>query len=301
MNIDWNLLASSEAARGISIVLAILSAFFHAGFGALQKSKDDPILTRAAIDIWFLIFALPFALFVFPLPTSDEWLLLLALIPIHTIYKLTLAMAYRNGDFTVIYPIARGSSPIFSGLVAGWVFSEYLNGTQWLGVLLISSMILLLAFEAARRSTSTKAELKRAIGFAIATGFTIMVYSIYDTYAIRQHQSPFTFLAWFFVLEGFSLPLISYFWRNQLQPKTSYNHLAKMGFIAAPMGIMSFAAVFIAVRIGHVGEVIALRETSVIFAAIFGLIFLGEKVTWQRLIIIIGIGIGAVLIEVGGG
>ena len=297
---QWVLgLESTPRAERIAVLFALLSALCHAIFGALQKSKEDPFLIRASIDFWFFTIWLPIAVLLVPWPTSYEWLLIAGVFPVHTLYKLVLTGAYRNGEFTVIYPISRGSSPVFTGLAAGLFFGEFLTQLQWLGIFLISAAIMSMSLDAIRRDKIDAQNLPRALGFALATGFMIMVYSIYDAYGVRESRSPFIFLAWFYIVDGFLFPLIAVIFRKRFLLQTSYRHVLKRGFIAAPFGIVSFSAMFIAARIGHLGEVVAIRETSVIFAAFIGFLFLDEKVTPLRFLLIAFIASGAIFVEMG--
>ena len=298
--IEWlHVLENSPNAPQIALGLALISAMCHAAFGAMQKCPEDPFLVRAGIDFWFLVTFLPIVLFVLPWPTSREWLLIAGIFPIHTLYKLVLTGAYRNGEFTVIYPIARGSAPFFTALAAGIFFGEFLHGMQWFGLILISGMIMALSLEALKKTTIDREKLPRAIGYAIATGFMIMVYVIYDAYGVRESRSPLIFLGWFYVVDGFLFPLIMWLRRKQMPPKTSYGEIFKRGAIAAPFGIISFAMVFIASDIGHIGEITAIRETSTVFAAIFGYLFLRERMTPLRFMMIGLIALGAILIKTG--
>ncbi len=297
---DWaTSIQGTEIGRHWAIALALISAISHASFGALQKSREDPFLIRAGVDLWFFVIWLPIALFLVPWPTHHEWWLIAGIFPIHTTYKLVLTGAYRNGDFTVIYPIARGSAPMFTALVAGLIFQEKLAPLQWLGVVMISSLIMLMSVESVKRVKLRRENLPRAIGFAVATGFMIMVYSIYDAHGVRESRSPFIFLAWFYVVDGFLFPTIAFVMRKRLVPRTSYPAIIKRGMVAAPLAIISFTAAFLAMRIGKVGEVTAIRETSVIFAAFIGYLFLGEHVSKLRFGLIILIAFGAIFIGVG--
>ncbi len=94
-------------------------------------------------------------------------------------------------------------------------------------------------------------------------------------------------------------PIIAMVFREKFPPRTSYKAILERGLIAAPFGIVSFAAVFVASRIGHVGEVTAIRETSVIFAALIGYFILRERVTPLLFGLIALIACGAVLVELG--
>ena len=114
-------LDGTEAGRELAMVLALISAVAHAVFGALQKWRFDPWLTRGAIDVFYFAIALPFALFVFPLPTREVWALLAGVFVIHFAYKFILAMAYERAAYTVVYPVVRGTGSIGHGASArGW-------------------------------------------------------------------------------------------------------------------------------------------------------------------------------------
>lgn len=295
----FDALASSPNAANIAFILALISAVSHSVFGALQKDHNDPFLIRAAIDIWFCIIWLPIGLFIMPWPTAYEWLLIAGLFPLHTAYKVTLAMAYRNGDFSFIYPIARGSSPFFTALVGVLVFGDVLHGWQWVGILIISLAIMAMAIEAARRNRLDTNTLRVATMFALLTGALITTYSIYDTFGVRENRSPMIFLTWFYVVDGWLFPLVAYLKRKTVHPVNGYMQLGIKGFYSSLFGILSFTAIFIASDIGKVGEVFAIRETSVVFAALIGFFFLREKVSPLRFVLIGLIAMGAILIKVG--
>ena len=114
-------------ARGpdLALGLALFAAVAHAVFGALQKGRYDPWLTRGAIDVCYSAMALPVALFLVPWPEGRMWAILGGAMAIHLGYKLCQAMAYTRGAFTVVYPIVRGSSPLVTVFVAGIVFHEH--------------------------------------------------------------------------------------------------------------------------------------------------------------------------------
>ncbi len=295
----FNSLASSPNAANIAFILALISAISHSIFGALQKDQNDPFLVRSAIDFWFCILWLPIGLFVMPWPTAYEWLLIAGLLPIHTAYKAALAMAYRNGDFSFIYPIARGSSPFFTALLGFIIFGDVLHGSQWVGVLIISLSIMAMAIEAVRRNKLDPKMLKAATWFALLTGALITTYSIYDTFGVRESRNPLIFLTWFYVIDGWLFPLIAFLKCKTINPVNGYSKLAWKGFYTSLFGILSFTAIFVASDIGRIGEVFAIRETSVIFAALIGFLFLREKVSPLRFLLIGLIAIGAILIKVG--
>ena len=284
----------------VALALALTSAMAHAAFGALQKWRDaDPWLIRGAIDIWYFAITLPVALFVFPLPDRELVPVLAGVFVIHTIYKTLLAGAYQRGAFTVVYPVVRGTSPLATVIFAGLVFGETFRLGQWGGVLLLSLSIMALAAFNLRRISLQRETLVKALLLALATGICTAGYTTYDAWGIRLAENPFAFLVWFFVVDGFMFPIIAVIRRRRMASPPPVAPLLKRGFVGALIALVSFGCVMMATRLDKVGEAAALRETSVVFAALFGWIVLKEEVGWLRAGLMALIGLGAVLVEFG--
>ena len=124
-------LEGTSAGHDLALALALLAAILHALFGALQKGRHDPWLSRAAIDASYGIIAVPFALFVVPWPEPHMWPIFAGAFVIHAGYKLLQAMTYTRGAYTVVYPVVRGTGPLFAVIGAGIVFGEHFNPGQW--------------------------------------------------------------------------------------------------------------------------------------------------------------------------
>lgn len=291
----------TETAGLVATVLALVSALAHASFGALQKTKGmDPWLIRGAIDIWYFVIALPIALFVFPLPPLELAPVFIGVFLIHTAYKLLLAAAYARGAFTVVYPVVRGVSPLATVLFAGVVFGETFRLGQWGGVLLLSLSIMALAGVNLMRVKLQRETLVNALVLAFFTGLFTAGYTTYDAWGIRLAENPFSFLFWFFVVDGFFFPILSFIlWRKKGPSRPPLGPMMRRGFVAALVAFVSFGSVMMATRLGAVGEAAALRETSVVFAAIIGWVFLKEEVGPVRAVLMALIALGAALVEFG--
>ncbi|MFV0386909.1 EamA family transporter [Paracoccus sp. (in: a-proteobacteria)] len=294
---DWiiSIAGTVEGAR-IAAGLALMAAFLHALFGALQKGRHDPWLSRAAMDLCYGLISLPFALFVVPWPAAGLWPVLLGATAIHIAYKAAQAMTYQRGAYTVVYPVVRGSGPIFTVAAAGIVFHEHFNLTQWLGVLMLTGGIFGLAAYNFRRLTVGRETLGSALAFAVGTGALVALYTTYDAWGIRLAANPFTFLVWFFVLDSLFMP----FWnlrRLRGLPRSEIAPLALRGLLGAVVAIASFGSIMLATRIDDVGRAAVLRETSTVFAALVGWLILGEKVGPVRVVLMALIAAGAVVVE----
>ena len=294
---EWVLsVEGTDTGRHIAIALALLAALFHATLGALQKGRYDPVTMRGAVDICYLGLALPFALFVLPWPEPALWPVLVGVFVVHSIYKLLQARAYELGAFTVVYPVVRGTGPLVTVLVAGVLFAEVYSPRQWIGVMVLSLSILALAWVNLRGVTIARSALLAALGYAVATGTLVAAYTVYDAWGIRLAEHPAVFLAWFFVVDGVLFPVLA--WRRRLTQSAPPDllPLLRRGLFGAVIAMASFAAIMLATRIGKVGEAAVLRETSVIFGALIGWWFLGERVGLLRAALICLIAVGAILV-----
>lgn len=295
-------MAGSREGEVLALVLALLSALCHAIFGIINKSGVDPFLNRGAINVCYSIMAAPFALFFFPLPDWELFQILLIAWVIHVVYETLQSASFHLGAFTLVYPLARGSGPLFIALFALFVFHETLRPMQWAGLLLLSGAIISLAavnLRDYRRIVEKAGNLNLVIAIALATGFMVAVYTTVDAYGIRMAQNPFTFLAWFFFMGGFGFPLIAIYRWNTITVRPKPFDLFTRGLFGAIIAFMSFGALMLATRLGQVAEVAALRETSIVFGTAIAVLVLGERINLARVIIICLIAIGAIIVEIG--
>lgn len=298
---EWLLsIAGTPAGMALALCLALMSALAHAVFGALQKGQHDPWVTRASIDIWIFVLIAPVALFAVPWPQGFEWLVLLGALGIHFAYKLTMALAYERAAYTVVYPVVRGTGPLVTLAFAALFLGEHYRVLQWGGVALLSGAILMLAVVNLRGVQIGRRALYAGLGWALAGGLLVAVYTTYDAWGIRLTPDPFTFLAWFFLITAVDFPTLMAVrlarGRAVLPP---LRPLVLRGVIGALVAFVSFGGVMLATRLGRVGEVAALRETSTVFAAVIGWAVLGEKVGMLRGALMGLIALGAVLVQIG--
>ncbi|MDF1620185.1 EamA family transporter [Pseudothioclava nitratireducens] len=292
-------LEGTEAGHQVALGLALLAAFLHALFGALQKGRHDPWLSRAAIDASYGIIAMPFALFVVPWPEPHMWPIFAGAFVIHVLYKLAQAMTYTRGAYTVVYPVVRGTGPLFAVIGAGLIFNEHFTVGQWAGVAVLLAGIYGLALYNLRTVTVARDTMVPALGFAVLTGLFVAAYTTYDAYGIRATADPFTFLAWFFFIDGIFMPLVT-FRRWRALPSSEFVPLLRRGVIGAFVAYFSFGSIMLATRLDNVGEAAVLRETSTVFAALIGWLVLGEKVGPRRTALMALIAAGAVIVEMAG-
>lgn len=298
---DWFVaIAGTPQGAQLATALALMSAVAHAFFGALQKGRHDPWLTRGAIDSWLVVISAPVALFMVPWPNFTTALMLAGAIVIHFAYKVTMALAYEKAAYTVVYPVVRGTGPLVTVVAASVLFNEHFTGLQWLGVACLSGGILLLALRNLSEEQIDPQALRTGLMWALIGGVLVAIYTTYDAYGIRQSANPFTFLAWFFFVTAFDMPILAFIRFRRMTAPPTLLPLMGRGLLGAVIAWVSFGGVMMATRLGKVGEAAVLRETSTVFAALIGWIILGEKVGPRRAFLMALVALGAVIVEMGG-
>lgn len=294
---DWLIsLEGTAQGQNLALALALAAAVLHAIFGALQKGQFDPWLSRAAIDASYGLMAAPFALFVVPWPEPHMWPIFGGMFVIHVAYKVLQAMAYSRGAYTVVYPVVRGTGPLFTVIGAYLLFGETFTLGQWLGLSVLLAGIYGFALYNMRTITLERDTMVPALGLAVATGFFVALYTTYDAYGIRATADPFTFLAWFFFIDGVFMPLWT--WRRwRALPREEFRGLMRRGFVGGLVAFASFGGIMLATRLGSVGQAAVLRETSTVFAALIGWLMLGERTGPRRLALMAMIAVGAVIVQ----
>ena len=292
-------LEGTAAGHDLALALALFAAVLHALFGALQKGRHDPWISRAAIDGSYGLIAVPFALFVVPWPEPHMWPIFAGAFVIHAGYKVLQAMTYARGAYTVVYPVVRGTGPFFAVIGAGLVFGETFTLGQWAGVAVLMAGIFGLAAYNLKHVDVDRDTLVPALWLAVATGAFVAIYTTYDAYGIRATADPFTFLAWFFLFDGILFPVLMA--RPLLRlSRAEALPLLRLGITGAFVAYFSFGSIMLATRLDKVGEAAVLRETSTVFAALIGWLVLGEKVGAVRAALMGLIAAGAVVMEMAG-
>ena len=204
-------LSATRSGASIAFFLALVSAVSHATLGAIGKTGPDPFITRGAINITYSIIALPFVLFVFPLPSTQMVPVIIFAYFAHLIYEWFQARAFSIGAFTLVYPLARGIGPLTIAIASIFVFSESLELSQWLGLLILSFGLFLFAlvnYLGASRAQDPVLLIGPAIRVSVMCGIMIAAYTVIDAYGMRLSNEPLTFLFWVFFVGDSDFPLL---------------------------------------------------------------------------------------------
>ncbi|MEM9756835.1 MAG: EamA family transporter, partial [Pseudomonadota bacterium] len=233
-------------------------------------------------------------------PEPHMWPIFAGVWAIHTAYKWATLESYRRGAFTVVYPVMRGTGPLFTVIGAWFLFGETFSPGQWMGVAVLLAGLYGLAAYNLAHVTAARDTLTPALWLAVLTGLFVAAYTTFDAYGIRATADPFTFLAWFFFIDGLTFPVLAVRAWRRMPDRPALGPLALRGLIGGLVAFGSFGAIMLATRLDQVGEAAVLRETSTVFAALIGWLILGERVGPQRLALMGLIAAGAVIVEAAG-
>ena len=266
---------------GPALVLVVCAAILHAIWNALAKRADNQFVFLWCSVSLATALLLPLGLLRLPgEPAPASGLpFVAASVAIHALYFWALGRAYRHGDFSRVYPMARGLGVALVPLVALPLFGEHLS---WLGSLGVGLVVLgIVTLGAMPVATTSVARASGAGTFwALVTGLTIAAYSLVDKAGVaRLHPMPYIALmgaCLSVVLAPIVLadrPALGREWRRHWRTI----------LVASAMNLTSYLLVLFAFRLSKVGYVVASRELSILFSAFIGSLWLGEGRLGPRL------------------
>ncbi len=277
---------SSAEGLSLGVTLAVLgAAFLHASWNALLKSAaGEPTLDTALIVAGSSIVGacvLPLLAF----PVRAAWPYIAMSTVIHFAYYITLAGAYRRGDLSFAYPLMRGVAPLIV-TVLGIVFLHEAPTLQAaIGIVMISFGILTIAWFAGGGHTLA------AAGWALANAMIIALYTLVDGAGARASGDPLAYVTWLVTLEG--LPFLAWVIHTRGAPSLRYWRLRwRRGIAGGAASLAAYAIVLWAMTRAPVAVVAALREVSVVFAALIGTLALKEGFGWKRIAGAAGVVVG---------
>lgn len=258
-------------------LVVILAALLHATWNAVVKSGADKHVSMAAVVIGHLPFALATLPFV-PAPTMQSLPYLGVGIVLHFGYQLFLLHSYKAGDLTQVYPIARGSAPLLVAAISVLFLGEILQSSELAAISVIG--IGILSITLTRHKTGQRNP--KGAGLALITGCFIAAYSLVDGTGARLAASPLGFYGWLAI--GNAAAMTAFV--AATQPATLRNISLNAKHVFWLGGAASFGAyglVMWAFTKAPIPLVTALRESSIIFALLIGVLVLREKLSLGKL------------------
>ncbi len=259
----------------LTVTLLVLSAaVMHATWNAFVKAGNDKAVMQCLVIFFGGIPGLIILPFV-PLPDPACWPYLVGSVLAHSVYYFTLVEAYRFGALSQTYPIARGSAPLLIAIAGMMVANEHLNGGEWLGLIIACAGLISLA-------GIPKAGEGRSILFAFATSLGIACYSVLDGLGVRSTANGLSYITWLLALEMIPVGL-AFLWLRRGRAMASLKQNFKRGLFGGIIAGIGYGIVIWAMDFAPMAHVSAMRETSVILAALIGTLVLHEPFGPRRI------------------
>jgi drug/metabolite transporter (DMT)-like permease len=264
-------LTSSAASLTAPVALVVLgSAVLHATWNALAHGIADRLVGFALIGISstaVCAVAVPFT----GLPTAAAWPYVASSAAVHVCYLLALMVGYNLGEFSQVYPLARGTSPWVVAVITVAVLGQHLPWAELVGVLVVSAGLISLVFLGGR---PTRSDLP-ALTAAFVTGLLIATYTVIDGVGVHT-TSVTSYGAWLFLLQGPVVPLVALGVRGRALPGQLRPSLVT-GLLGGVVSLAAYGLVLWAQTRGPLAPIAALRETSIIVGALIGAVFFHER------------------------
>jgi len=298
----------------VPVVLA--AALLHATWNAILKFIPDKLTASLLMTVSSGVLAALGVIWL-PVPDRSSWALLLLSAVLHVGYFLMLIKTFEIGDFNQVYPLARGLSPVVVAGIAA-LLGDPMSKHQTIGIAVVCGGLATLVFSAGR----PKRTQHKALFWAVMTGLSIAVYTVTDGVAVRRSGSAAGYTAWMMLAESVMLTAacVTIMVRRGAvvtgdSPITSATTSAAgtgglratlgrlsradlaRGVIAGPLSLLAYGLVLWAQTRGALAAVSALRETSVIFGAARGSVFLREPFGRDRILAAVTIAGGILILE----
>jgi drug/metabolite transporter (DMT)-like permease len=274
----------------LALVLILVSAVVHAVVNVLTKRAEDKYAMRLLIGVFSAVLVAPVLFFV-PLPRGIAVWFLIATAFVHAIYELLLVKSYESAAFSAVYPVARGTGPLFTALGAIILLHEHAPPIELAGILMVCGGVIAIGVSHRASDGATKGLL-----YALGTGLTIGIYTLIDASGVRAVEVPFTYVLWFFVAHGVSVLFTAPGIRGMAVVREARRQW-RLGAVTAALSIVTYGSAMLAYRFGATAQLAALRETSVLFGTALAMSFLGEHMTVRRWIAALVIASGAIMLQ----
>jgi drug/metabolite transporter (DMT)-like permease len=270
-----------------AIMLALFAALSHATWNAFLRTGVDRLWSVTVMSLAMMVVAVPIAL-ILPMPLASAWPYLILSGALQVGYSVFLVRAYAHGELGQVYPIVRGSVPLLVTLGGFALSDQKLPPVLLAGIVLVGLGIISLAFGKGHATA-------KSVLLALTTGLFIAGYATVDAAGVRLAGSALAYATWIYLVYGAFMLAAFMLMRGRLKVDRKSPETLK-AVAGGMVSMVAYGAVVIALALAPVGPITALRETSVVFAAIIGRVFLKEKLTAKRVAACSIVAIGAFLI-----
>jgi drug/metabolite transporter (DMT)-like permease len=277
----------------IGVTIAVLvAALCHAAWNAMIRMRADKIISMTLLVTAAGVLALP-GIFLVPMLPAAAWPYVIASAIIHLGYNTFLALSYHHGELSKVYPLVRGSAPLLTLAISLSVLDEPVDTVGVLGIIVLAVGIMSLALDGGWR---VLIESPRGLVYAAATSLCITAYTLCDGLGARVAGNAHHYVLWLFVLGA--VPLLSAVLVVRGRDFfLAVNENWPAGLLGGALSLVAYWIVIWAFTVAPIPIVAALRETSILFAALIGMSILGERMTKIRAGAIVMVLIGLALMR----
>lgn len=256
--------------------MVLFAAVLHSSWNAIAKAIPNKLASSTLIAAVYLLVGL-IGVVTMGLPAIEAWPYIGISACLQTAYLILLTTSYKFGDFSQVYPLARGLAVLLIAVVAVTFLAESLSPMQLVGVAVVAGSLLALALLG-------KGSSRLGVMFAVLTGICIAAYSLVDGTGVRVSGSPMAYISWLFFLQGFMIPVVCYkLAPSKIQFGRAVREHWKLGALGGLLSMLAYGIVVWAQSMAPLALVSALRESSVLLAGIIGTVFFKEKFSSARL------------------
>ena len=278
------------------LLLCLLSAVTVALANFAVKRGGDVLSARMVLSVTSALCVLPFAFFV-PLPEPALWPAIAMAIAAHWVYQVFMIRALHRGELSLVFPVMRGLAPLMTAIIAVFALTEVPGPLGWTGLALASLALIVFALPA-DRPLDQRALDRAALVWAGLTSIGIGLYSVTDAYGVRLAENRFTFIVWLFLLDWIGTTAVTV-WTRRGQLVRRLRPQLVGGMVGGIASVISYGAALLAFSMTEAATVTAMRETSVVFGAILGAVFLKEGFGRRRIAAAGVLAAGLMLLESG--
>jgi drug/metabolite transporter (DMT)-like permease len=267
--------ASAAAASPQVLAATLTAACAHAAWNSIAHGIPDKLASFTLVNAGSFLASLPLLIVAAP-PDARCLPYLAASVALHVAYNGLLMLSYRLGDFSQVYPLARGTAPLVVLLLAAVFAGERPGTAQLAGVALICGGLGSLALWGRRGGCD-----RRAVLAAVATGLVIGGYTTLDGFGVRLSGSVLGYTGWLMAAQSVVIPIAALTHRGR-RLGAALGPVWPLGLAGGLLSVIAYGLVLWAQTRGALATVAALRESSIILAAVIGGVFFHERFGWVR-------------------
>ncbi len=273
--------------------LVLLAAVLHGTWNLLLKRSEDRLVSLAVLHLVPAVLVTPLLLGPLPLPHPESWPHILASVLLHIGYNLFLIQAYAHGGLGQVYPLARGSAPLLTTVLALVWLPDQLTVSEGVGVGVISLGLFSLVLRRGPQAFHWK-----GVAYALGTGGFIAAYTLVDGAGVRLSGSEGAYIGWLIFWEAPPAVLLAW-WRRGPVFRARVRQAGWGSLLAGVFSSTAYGLVIYSMAHAPVPLVASIRETSVVLTPLLGVVLLKERFDPRQLLAALLVFLGLLILRLG--